>query len=163
MPVQFRPIPPCLTKALKPVQRRGACARTESPFDEKCVRSCRAVAQFCHVHFGSKPLAQTICPMSMSKISPVIGLPDPVEKENSHVLRTAARSQDLESVDPSNEGLTGLQMGLGVPFIIVLPHSLPERLLQGRSKFVNELASWQCLSCCSWAEISFQGTRNVLP
>ena len=64
MPVQFRPIPPCLTKALKPVQRRGACARTDSPFDEKCVRSCRAVAQFCHVHFGSKPLAQTISPSS---------------------------------------------------------------------------------------------------
>ena len=37
------PFPPCLVKALKPVQRRVACARTVSPIDEKCVRSFLAV------------------------------------------------------------------------------------------------------------------------
>ena len=107
----------------------------------------------------------------MRRISDIINAPAYVRRQNQaslcaalqglrHYIAEASprivRAQTSETVyaftDASQEGLQGLDMGLGAVlfnqeghilcwFGIVLPHDLAEKLLQGKSKVINELES----------------------
>ena len=123
------------------------------------------------LHFVAGQLSGRLPKGFMRRISDIINAPAYVRRQNQaslcaalqglrHYIAEASprivRAQTSETVyaftDASQEGLQGLEMGLGAIlfnqeghilcwFGIVLPHDLAEKLLQGKSKVINELES----------------------
>ncbi|CAE7042071.1 unnamed protein product [Symbiodinium natans] len=80
------------------------------------------------------------------------GLRHYIAEASPRIVRAQTSETVYAFTDASQEGLQGLEMGLGAVlfnqeghilcwFGIVLPHDLAEKLLQGKSKVINELES----------------------